>query len=209
MDHTSSSLLSASAFPTLFRSDHYFIGRQQDSLEAYPLLRTRRPRDVHHSLRPTRLPRNLPVARRRRAAWPHRSTSSAMAASSWASAPVGTKPEHTAYGIPFPPVKERFDRLEEAIQVIKTLWAPGPGLLWRRPLPAPGRRLHPQARRSGRPPILIGGGGEKRTLKLVARYAAEWNAVNLVAGRLPPQDRRPPTATAKPKAETPQRSRAP
>ena len=36
------------------------------------------------------------------------------------------EPEHKAYGIPFPPLKERMDRLEEAIQVIRALWAPGP-----------------------------------------------------------------------------------
>ena len=88
------------------------------------------------------------------------------------------EPEHRAYGISFPPVKERFDRLEEAIAVIKALWAPGPvsysGHYYRLEdvdcLPKP---------KAGRPPILIGGNGERRSLPLVAQYANEWNSVNL------------------------------
>ena len=88
--------------------------------------------------------------------------------------------EHKAYGIPFPPVKERFDRLEEAINVIKTLWTPGAGSYEGTHYHLDNADCQPKPGAGG-PPILIGGGGEKRTLKLVARYANEWNGVNLTA----------------------------
>jgi F420-dependent oxidoreductase-like protein len=86
--------------------------------------------------------------------------------------------EHTTYGVPYPPLKERFDRLDEAIQVMRAMWAPGPasfqGQYYRlrdaEALPKPG---------AGRPPILIGGGGEQRTLRLAAKYAQEWSGPGL------------------------------
>jgi alkanesulfonate monooxygenase SsuD/methylene tetrahydromethanopterin reductase-like flavin-dependent oxidoreductase (luciferase family) len=85
------------------------------------------------------------------------------------------EPEHTAFGIPYPPLKERYARLDEAIQVMRTLWGPGPasfeGAHYRLSevdsLPKPA---------AGRPPIMIGGTGERQTLRLVAKYADEWNA---------------------------------
>ncbi|MGH2632462.1 MAG: TIGR03560 family F420-dependent LLM class oxidoreductase, partial [Tepidiformaceae bacterium] len=86
--------------------------------------------------------------------------------------------EHKAYGIPFPPVKERFDRLEEGINVAKALWTQSPASFTGRYYQLDGADLMPKPA-SGRPPLLIGGSGEKRTLRLVARYASEWNGVNL------------------------------
>ena len=75
------------------------------------------------------------------------------------------EPEHTAYGIPFPPVKERFDRLEESIQVVQKLWGDGPADFAGKYYQLAGADCLPKPT-DGRPPILIGGGGEKRTLKL-------------------------------------------
>jgi alkanesulfonate monooxygenase len=84
--------------------------------------------------------------------------------------------EHTAYGIPFPSARERFDRLEEQLAVVTGLWrtsgrfshdgrhyqlADSPGL------PKPAQR--PQ------PPVIIGGKGPTRTPSLAARYADEFN----------------------------------
>jgi alkanesulfonate monooxygenase SsuD/methylene tetrahydromethanopterin reductase-like flavin-dependent oxidoreductase (luciferase family) len=77
-------------------------------------------------------------------------------------------------------VKERFDRLDEAIQVIKGLWSEGPATVQGKHYALDGADCLPKPS-AGRPPILIGGGGEKRTLKLAARYAAEWNSVNVPA----------------------------
>jgi len=73
--------------------------------------------------------------------------------------------EHKAYGIPFPGLKERFDRLEEAIQVVKALWAPEPATFAGKYYRLDGADCQPKPT-AGRPPILIGGSGEKRTLKL-------------------------------------------
>ena len=86
--------------------------------------------------------------------------------------------EHTAYGIPFPSVAERFDRLEEQLAIVTGLWgtpegetfsfagahyqlADSPGL------PKPAQRP--------RPPVLVGGSGPRRTPQLAARFADEFN----------------------------------
>jgi F420-dependent oxidoreductase-like protein len=79
--------------------------------------------------------------------------------------------EHEGLGVGFPPVRERMDRLEEAVQICRAMFTEEnptfDGLYYKideaRNLPRP---IQP-----GGPPILIGGGGEKRTLRLVARYA--------------------------------------
>ena len=79
--------------------------------------------------------------------------------------------EHLGYGFDFPPIKERMDRLEEALQIIKLMFSED------RPSFAGkhyriDRALNvPRPIQAGGPPILVGGGGEKRTLRLVARYA--------------------------------------
>ncbi|MEU2060341.1 LLM class F420-dependent oxidoreductase [Streptomyces sp. NPDC013455] len=86
--------------------------------------------------------------------------------------------EHTAYGIPFPPLGERFDRFEEQLAVITGLWETPPGETFTHEgryyrltdspaLPKPVQRP--------RPPLLIGGDGPIRTPRLVARYADEFN----------------------------------
>ncbi len=87
--------------------------------------------------------------------------------------------EAAGLGIPFPPVAERFERLEETLQICLQMFggdqAPFRGKHYQldRPLnmPAPVSRPHP--------PIMIGGSGERKTLRLVARYA---QACNLFAG---------------------------
>ena len=86
--------------------------------------------------------------------------------------------EHTAYGIPFPGLKARFDNLEEQLAIVSGLWGTAlgdsftyEGATW---------QLHdspalPKPVRAGGPPIIIGGKGPTRTPALAARYAAEFN----------------------------------
>ncbi|MCI4062724.1 LLM class F420-dependent oxidoreductase [Micromonospora sp. R77] len=86
--------------------------------------------------------------------------------------------EHTAYGIPFPPVGERFDRLAEQLEIVTGLWRTPPGETYSftgdhytlvdapalpKPVQQPG------------PPVIVGGRGPKRTPELAARYADEFN----------------------------------
>jgi F420-dependent oxidoreductase-like protein len=79
--------------------------------------------------------------------------------------------EHEGLGFEFPPVGERLDRLEEALQICRAMFTEeAPSFEGRH------YRIHeahnvPRPVKSGGPPILVGGGGEKRTLKLVAKYA--------------------------------------
>ncbi|MGV1087552.1 MAG: LLM class F420-dependent oxidoreductase [Mycobacterium sp.] len=86
--------------------------------------------------------------------------------------------EHLAYGIPFPPLGERFTRLEEQLDIITGMWATPVGETFAYngthytiadspALPKPVQQPHP--------PIIIGGGGARRTPALAARYAAEFN----------------------------------
>jgi len=84
--------------------------------------------------------------------------------------------EHEAFGIPLPPLKERFDRLEEGIAVIKALWTGGPVDLQGRFYPLRGATAYPRPLQRPRPPVLIGGDGEVRLLNIVAREADEWNS---------------------------------
>ncbi|BBZ46583.1 LLM class F420-dependent oxidoreductase [Mycobacterium parmense] len=86
--------------------------------------------------------------------------------------------EHQAYGIPFPPVRERFDRLGEQLAVITGLWRTPPGETFDytgRYYTVTGSPALPKPVQSPHPPIVIGGVGAKRTPELAAAYATEFN----------------------------------
>jgi F420-dependent oxidoreductase-like protein len=83
--------------------------------------------------------------------------------------------EHRAYGIPFPPLKERFERLEETILVLKQLWSREDGRFEGRHYTFKETLNSPQPLQKPHPPLLIGGRGEKKTIKLAAKYANAYN----------------------------------
>ena len=83
--------------------------------------------------------------------------------------------EATAYGIPFPPVKERMQRLEEAVQVIKKMWTEETATFEGKFYQLRNAYCNPKPLQKPHPPIMIGGSGERRTLKIVARYGDACN----------------------------------
>ena len=86
--------------------------------------------------------------------------------------------EHSAYGIPFPPLKERFDRYEEQLAVVTGLWTTPVGETF--DFDGAHYRLQgspalPKPVQDGGIPLIVGGKGKRRTPRLAARYAAEFN----------------------------------
>ena len=83
--------------------------------------------------------------------------------------------EHEGLGVPFPSLRERFERLEEALQIVLQMWSDEDGPFHGKHYDLAETLNVPQPLTKPRPPILVGGGGEKKTLKLVARYADACN----------------------------------
>jgi F420-dependent oxidoreductase-like protein len=87
--------------------------------------------------------------------------------------------EHKGLGVPFPPTAERFERLEEAIQICLQMWSDNNGPYVGKHYQLEATLCSPQPVSSPRPRIMIGGSGERKTLRLVAQYA---DACNIFGG---------------------------
>ena len=164
-------------FPSLFRSDHYFIGQQRDSLEPYLsfVMAAKESRRLRFGPLVTPVTFRAPVNVGRMAAQIFVLSGGRFVmglGAGW------NQEEHRAYGIPFPSIGERFDRLEEAVLIMQKLWDSGRATFRGRFYQIEDVECLPKPA-SGGPPILIGGAGERRTLRLVAKYASEWNCVTL------------------------------
>jgi len=86
--------------------------------------------------------------------------------------------EHTKYGIPFPPVGERFDRFEETLAIVTGLWETPVGGSFSHDgtyFRVTGSPALPKPAQAPRPPVIVGGKGKRRTPALAARYADEFN----------------------------------
>lgn len=83
--------------------------------------------------------------------------------------------ESRAYGYEWPPTAERFERLEDALQICQAMFTQPQSTIHGRRHSVEGAFNVPQPVQAGGPKILIGGGGEQKTLRLVAQYADMWN----------------------------------
>jgi alkanesulfonate monooxygenase SsuD/methylene tetrahydromethanopterin reductase-like flavin-dependent oxidoreductase (luciferase family) len=88
--------------------------------------------------------------------------------------------EHRAYGWPFPPRRQRYALLEDALQLLPLLWGPGTPAFKGAVLDVPEAMCYPRPLQA-HVPILVGGGGERRTLALAARYADACNIIGEAA----------------------------
>ena len=91
--------------------------------------------------------------------------------------------EHLGLGVPFPPLAERFERLEETLQIVRQMWSEDDGPFHGKHFELAETICSPQP--LTRVPVMVGGGGERKTLRLVAKYA---DACNVFAGRGTPPE---------------------
>jgi alkanesulfonate monooxygenase SsuD/methylene tetrahydromethanopterin reductase-like flavin-dependent oxidoreductase (luciferase family) len=170
-------LIERLGFHSLFRSDHYFNGQQKDAIDVYLsfVMAAQETERVRFGPLVSPITFREPVNVGRMA----QQLDSLSDGRFVMGLGAGWFPdEHVVYGLDFPTATERYDRLEEAISLMKELWystnGTFQGTYYR--IEGTDSRPHPPV---GRPNILIGGKGPKRTLKIVAREAHEWNATRM------------------------------
>ena len=162
--------------PTVFRSDHYHTGRQTNALESYLsfVMAAEETSTIRFGSLVTPMTFRSPVDVGRMAAQiSHLSRGRFVLGLGAGDIPA----EHETYGLNFPSVRERIDRLEEGIQVIRTLWGPGPASYQGKYYKLHEVDCLPKPTEGIDAPLLIGGNGEKRMLPMAVKYASEWNCM--------------------------------
>lgn len=86
--------------------------------------------------------------------------------------------EHKAFGLPYPNMRERFERLEECLQLTIAIWTQDNVSYDGRHYQLEDITSHPKPLQRPHPPIIIGGNGKRRTLPLAAKYGNEWNGTS-------------------------------
>ncbi|MFV0524923.1 MAG: LLM class flavin-dependent oxidoreductase [Acidimicrobiales bacterium] len=170
-------LVDGLGFHSLVRSDHYYNGTQKDAVDVYLsfVMAAEETGRVRFGplVSPVTFRRPVDVGR----------MAQQLDALSGGRFVLGLgagwfPDEHEVYGLEFPSAPERYDRLEEAITLMKRLWYSDAGTFKGEYYRIDGTdsQPHPPV---GRPPILVGGTGPRRTLRIVAEHAAEWNATGM------------------------------
>ena len=170
-------LVEQHGYHSLFRSDHYFNGKQKEAIDVYLsfVLAAERTERIRFGPLVTPVTFREPVNVGRMAQQLDALSGGRFVMGLGA----GWYPdEHQIYGLDFPVPAERYRRLEEAIALMNELWYSDSGTFEGRYYRIQGTNSQPHPP-PGRPSILIGGSGPRRTLRIVAEYGHEWNATPL------------------------------